>query len=94
MIASRHSAAALLCLPRRAKGRVPVLVNSTIPLLGLPGRATVALATAVTIVVREHCTAAEQCATGDQQQKNGVHGSFRRGTIDFKTAYQPQSTSS
>lgn len=94
MIAARNSAAALLRLPRRAKGLIPALVNSIIPLLGLPGRAAVALATAVAIVIRKHCTAAEQCATGDQQQKNGFHGSFRRGTIDFETAYQSQSTSS
>ena len=91
MIASLESAASLLRLPRRAEGLVPVLVNSAIPLLGLPRRAAVALATAVAIVVRKHSAAAKQSATGDQQQKNGFHGSFFWGII--AGVYRSQSRS-
>ncbi|KDP85821.1 hypothetical protein CF70_011710 [Cupriavidus sp. SK-3] len=80
-LARAQSAASLLRLPRRAERLVPVLVNSTIPLFGLPRRAAVALATAVAIVVRHHGAAAKQSATGDQQHKNGFHGSFFWGTI-------------
>lgn len=94
MITPCNSAAALLRLTWWAEGFVPVLVNSAISLLSLPRRAAVALATPVSIVVRNHGATAKQSATGDQQHKNGFHGSFLSGILDLSPAYRAPSGAS
>ncbi len=91
MITPCNSAAALLRLTGWAEGFVPVLVNPAVPFLSLPRRAAVALAPSVSIVVRNHGTSAKQSATGDQQHKNGFHGSFHSGIFDLSPAYRAPS---